>query len=68
MSKVFRYGMKYRGFSPMCQPIQNLLGIEEHDSVKVNVNGEEYYDILRYSEKLSESDVRAYELDFLGEE
>lgn len=63
---MYRYGMRARGYSPWCQPTDNLLGIEKHETYKVSENGKEYYDILIYSEELPDEDVRNYQLDYLG--
>ena len=58
--KTYEYGMRLRGFSPGCQPMKGLVLASEDKSGK-------YYDILIYARKLSDEDVRNYELDFLGE-
>jgi len=57
---IFLYGMRLRGFSPGCQPMKGLVLASEDKSGK-------YYDILSYARKLSDEDVRNYELDYLGE-
>lgn len=58
---MYKYGMRLRGFSIGCQPMKNLVD-------RIDDNSGKYHDILIYSEKLSDKDVKAYELDFLGEE
>jgi len=58
--KTYTYGMRLRGFSPGCQPMKGLVLASEDKSG-------EYYDILSYARKLSDEDVRNYELDYLGE-
>ena len=58
---MFKYGMRLRGFAPMCQPMKALDHAEDDPTGK-------YYNILFYKEKLQESDVTAYELDYMGEE
>ena len=58
--KNYTYGMRLRGFSPGCQPMKGLVLAREDKS------GEDY-DILSYARKLSDEDVRNYELDYLGE-
>ena len=55
---MYRYGMKHRGFSPGCQPMNGL--VERIDSV-------EYYEELIYNRKLTERELSQYELVFLGE-
>lgn len=58
MEKEFRYGMRLRGFSPMCQPMNGLLRREDDLTGK-------YHDILVYSRELTEKELRDYELDAL---
>lgn len=57
---MFKYGMRLRGFSIGCQPKEGFYGRQDDVSGK-------YYDILIYSRKLTDKEVRDYELDFLGE-
>ena len=57
----YRYGMRLRGFSPGCQPMKNLLGREDDLSGR-------YYDILVYSKPLTDAEMSAYELDYIGKE
>lgn len=62
LSKTFYYyGMRLRGFSPGCQPMDGfvLRCVDLHD--------ERYYDILLYDRKLTEKELRDYELDFMKE-
>ena len=56
---MYKYGMRLRGFSIGCQPMHNLIGCEDDQTGK-------YHDILFYNRKLSDRDVRDYELDYLG--
>ena len=56
---MYKYGMRLRGFSPMCQPKQGLVAVHE------DVTGR-YYDILIYERQLSEKELQDYELDYLG--
>jgi hypothetical protein len=58
---MYKYGMRLRGFSLGCQPMKNLVD-------RIDDNSGKYHDILIYSEKLSDKDIKDYELDFLGEE
>lgn len=55
---MYEYGMRLRGFSPFCQPMNGL--IERKD----DLSGQ-YYDILIYDRKLTESELSEYELDFI---
>lgn len=58
--RVYEYGMRHRGFSIGCQPMDGLL--ERRDSTL-----EEYYDFLRYDRMLTANELRDYELDFIRE-
>ena len=55
------YGMRLRGFSPGCQPKDGFLDRRDDQ------NGR-YWDLLVYSEKLSQKDEKNYDLDFIGME
>lgn len=57
---MYRYGMRLRGFSIGCQPMDGFVERQDDRSGK-------YHDILVYDRKLSEAEVRDYELDYLGE-
>lgn len=59
ISIVFQYGMRLRGFSPGCQPMDGL--IERKDDVLG-----EYHDVLVYDHALSAQELAEYELDCLG--
>ena len=50
------YGMRLRGFSPGCQPMQGFVERQDDPSGK-------YYDVLVYDRQLSDAEVRDYELD-----
>ena len=52
----FKYGMRLRGFSLGCQPMNGFLRRE--DSTK-------YHDVLVYDRQLTEQEVYAYDLDEL---
>ena len=54
------YGMRLRGFSPGCQPMNGLKDRQDDKTGK-------YWDILLYNRKLTDAEVKAYELDYLGE-
>ena len=53
------YGMRSRGFSPACQPMDGL--VERRDSTD-----KKYYDLLVYDKPLSEKEIETYQLDYLG--
>lgn len=57
---MFKYGMRLRGFSIGCQPMKGFYEREDDNTGR-------YYDILIYSRKLTEEELRDYELDYLGE-
>ncbi len=58
---LYKYGMRLRGFAPMCQPMNGL--------VIASGNGDKkYYSYLYYNRKLTDKELRDYELDFIGEE
>ena len=52
------YGMRARGFAPLCQPMNGL--VERRDS-----NTDKYYDILVYNRELTEEEVRDFQFDKL---
>ena len=54
------YGMRLRGFAPMCQPMDGLVKRLDDDTGR-------YHDKLVYDRLLTERECKAYELDFLGE-
>lgn len=56
---LYKYGMRLRGFSPMCQPMNGLVRRED------DTTGE-YYDILIYSRALTEKEERDFSLDYIG--
>lgn len=55
----FEYGMRLRGFAPMCQPKEGFVRREDDLTGK-------YYDILVYNRGLSDKELRDYELDSLN--
>lgn len=55
-----KYGMRLRGFAPMCQPKEGFVRREDDPSGR-------YYDILVYDRELTEKEVRNYELDPVNE-
>lgn len=60
MANKYKYGMRLRGFSIGCQPMEHLHDVRESD-------GDPYYSYLFYTEKLTEDQIRNFELDYLGE-
>ena len=55
---MHRYGMRLRGFSIGCQPMEGFVARQDDETGK-------YYDILIYDRKLTGDEVKAYELDEL---
>lgn len=60
MKKEYRYGMKLRGFSPGCQPMNGLIRREDDPFG-------EYWDILIYNRRLTDREVMDYELEEIKE-
>jgi hypothetical protein len=60
MGKLFKYGMRLRGFSIGCQPMRGLIEYEPDRTGK-------YYDILYYGRELTEQELYEYELDKIEE-
>ena len=58
---MYKYGMRYRGFSLGCQPMDGFCKREDDPSGV-------YHDILFYARKLTDDEVTRYELDPLGED
>ena len=58
MNNKYRYGMRLRGFSPMCQP----RGVVD----RLDDSTGKYYDIIVYDRELTDKEVNDYELDYLG--
>ena len=56
---AYRYGMRYRGFSPGCQP----RGVIE----RMDDPSGRYYDILVYDRPLTAAEVNDYELEEIKE-
>ena len=53
---MYKYGMRLRGFSIGCQPMDGLVERQDDPSGR-------YYDILVYNRKLTEKELENYELD-----
>lgn len=54
----YLYGMKYRPFGLGCQPLNGLIAREDDAENK-------YWDILIYDRKLTEGEVKEYELELI---
>lgn len=61
MENTYRYGMRLRGFSIGCQPMD---GFVKREDSKDN----SYYDILIYSRELTAAELKAYALDYISKE
>lgn len=57
--KMYKYGMRSRGFSLGCQPMQGFVE-------RIDDRSGRYYDLLLYNRELSQEEIKNYELDFLG--
>lgn len=57
--KLHRYGMRLRGFSIGCQPMDGFVARTDDPKGR-------YYDILIYDRVLSGKEVMDYELDYIG--
>lgn len=53
---MYRYGMKHRGFAPMCQPMNGF------DHREDDITGK-YFDIIVYNRKLTDTEIYNYELE-----
>ena len=53
----YKYGMRFRGYSPGCQPMDGLVGTRDDGH---------YHTVLFYDRKLSEKEIIDYELDYIG--
>ena len=60
MAKHYIYGMRLRGFSPGCQPMDGLISAEYDASGR-------YHSILTYGRELTEEELEGYELDRICE-
>lgn len=56
---TYKYGMRLRGFAPMCQPMSGFIKRVDDTSGK-------YHDVIAYDRKLTDQELRDYELDFIG--
>lgn len=51
----YKYGMRLRGYSIGCQPMEGLIRVEEDESKK-------YWNILVYNRELTEKEINDYDL------
>lgn len=58
-SAKYKYGMKHRGFSMGCQPMDGLVSVLDDRYGR-------YHDILEYDRMLTGAEVADYELTYLG--
>lgn len=52
----YKYGMRLRGFSPGCQPMNGLID-------RIDSPDPKWYDVLIYNRRLTAKELRDYELD-----
>ena len=57
----YKYGMRLRGFSIGCQPMNGLIE-------RIDDTSHKYYDILIYDRLLTAKEIEDYELDYLGKD
>jgi hypothetical protein len=56
---VYLYGMRLRGFSPGAQPMDGFIDAQE------DIMGE-YHNVIAYNRPLKQSEMRQYDLDYIG--
>ena len=61
----YKYGMRLRGFAPGCQPMEGL--VEAQEGRCMGDSRRRYHNILLYNRKLTDDEIRDYELDDLNE-
>lgn len=61
---TYYYGMRLRGFAPGCQPKQGLIGVQ--DILPRGIYAK-YHDVIKYDRKLTNEELRDYELDYIAE-
>lgn len=57
---MFLYGMRLRGFSIGCQPMDGFLNRTDDTSGR-------YWDVIAYNRPLTDSEIENYDLDYIGE-
>ena len=55
----YKYGMRLRGFSIGCQPMDGLIDWYDDESGR-------YWSILTYNRMLTKEECKQYSLDYLG--
>lgn len=55
---MYKYGMRLRGFAPMCQPMEGLKDWQDDASGR-------YWSVLWYDHKLTEKECFDYDLEFI---
>lgn len=58
--KAYKYGMRLRGFSIACQPMEDLIR-------RLDDKTNKYWDLLLYARQLTDKELKDYELEYLGE-
>ena len=58
----YKYGMRLRGFSLGCQPMEGLVRVEHQHNV------DKWWDILVYDRELNDTELFLYDLDKVEEE
>ena len=58
---TYTYGMRLRGFSLGCRPMNGFIRREDDPSGR-------YYDLLVYDRELTDEELDDYELNFIREE
>ena len=58
--KEYKYGMRLRGFSVGCQPMNGFVKRTDDYTSK-------YHDIIIYNRRLTDKELADYELDFIEE-
>jgi len=59
--KTYKYGMRLRGFSLGCQPMNGLVDRMDDPSGR-------FWNILVYNRELTEREIKDYELEAINEE
>ena len=55
----FIYGMRLRGFSTGCQPMEGLIGKED-------LTDPRFWDTISYNRKLTDEEIKHYSLSYIG--
>lgn len=57
---MYLYGMRLRGFSIGCQPSGVIERMDDASG--------KYWDIIAYRRRLTDDEIKSYDLDYIGEE